>query len=110
MRNLTTERGGNMKTRSALKLVSVVFLAMSISTLSFVQGKKDIKDEASQSEKASKVFSEIMDAPDKGIPQNLFDSASCVAVFPSVLKAGFVVGGQGGRGVASCRTGTGWSA
>jgi lipid-binding SYLF domain-containing protein len=103
-----------MKTRSALKLVSVVFLALSISTVSFAQTKKDvkdkdIKDEVAQSEKASKVFSEIMDAPDKGIPQNLFDSASCIAVFPSVLKAGFVVGGQGGRGVASCRVPSGWS-
>jgi lipid-binding SYLF domain-containing protein len=98
-----------MKTQSALKLVSVVFLTLSISTMSFAQGKKDIKDETAQSEKASKVFSEIMDAPDKGIPQNLFDSASCIAVFPSVLKAGFVVGGQGGRGVASCRAGSGWT-
>jgi lipid-binding SYLF domain-containing protein len=98
-----------MKTRSALKLVSVVFLALSISTVSFAQSKKDIKDEVGQSEKAAKVVTEIMDTPDKGIPQNLLDSASCVAVFPSVLKAGFVVGGEGGRGVASCRTGSGWS-
>jgi len=98
-----------MKSQSALKLVSVVFLTLSISTMSFAQGKKDIKDETAQSEKASKVFSEIMDAPDKGIPQNLFDSATCIAVFPSVLKAGFVVGGQGGRGVASCRAGSGWT-
>jgi SH3 domain-containing YSC84-like protein 1 len=100
-----------MKTRSALKFVSVVFLALSISTVSLAQSKKDkdIKDEVSQSEKASKVFAEIMDAPDKGIPQNLFDSANCIAVFPSVLKAGFVVGGQGGRGVASCRVASGWS-
>jgi lipid-binding SYLF domain-containing protein len=98
-----------MKSQSALKLVSVVFLTLSISTMSFAQGKKDIKDETAQSEKASKVFSEIMDAPDKGIPQNLFDSSTCIAVFPSVLKAGFVVGGQGGRGVASCRAGSGWT-
>ena len=87
-----------MKTRSAFKLVSVVFLALSISTVSFAQSKKDIKDEVGQSEKAAKVVTEIMDTPDKGIPQNLLDSASCVAVFPSVLKAGFVVGGEGGRG------------
>jgi len=107
------ERGGTMKTRSAIKLVTVVFLALSIPTVPFAQTKKDIKadikDEAEQSEKAARVFTEIMDTPDKGIPQELFDSASCVAVFPSVLKAGFVVGGQGGRGVATCRTTTGWS-
>jgi len=98
-----------MKTRSAFKLVSVVFLALSVSTVSFAQSKADIKDEVAQSEKAAKVFTEIMDTPDKGIPQNLLESASCVAVFPSVLKAGFVVGGEGGRGVASCRTGAAWS-
>ena len=98
-----------MKTRSAFKLGSVVFLALSISTVSFAQSKKDIKDEVGQSEKAAKVVTEIMGTPDKGIPQNLLDSASCIAVFPSVLKAGFVVGGEGGRGVASCRTGSGWS-
>jgi len=74
------------------------------------QTTKDLTDEISQSEKAGRVFKEIMDAPDKGIPQALLDKAECVAVFPNVLKAGFVVGGRGGRGVASCRTGNGWSA
>ena len=67
-------------------------------------------DEISQSDKAARVFKEIMDAPDKGIPQWLLDKAECVAVFPNVLKAGFVIGGRGGRGVASCRTTSGWSA
>ena len=58
---------------------------------------------------AARVFKEIMDAPDKGVPQWLLDKAECVAVFPNVLKAGFGVGGRGGRGVASCRTSSGWS-
>ena len=74
------------------------------------QTTKDLTDEVSQSEKAARVFQEIMSAPDKGIPQGLLDKAECVAVFPNVLKAGFVVGGRGGRGVASCRTTSGWSA
>lgn len=74
------------------------------------ENKADIKDEISQSEKAAKVFTEIMGAPDKGIPQELVDKAECIAVFPQVLKAGFIVGGRGGRGVASCRTSNGWSA
>ncbi len=72
--------------------------------------KADIKDEVEQSEKAAKVFTEIMGAPDKGIPQELVDKAECIAVFPQVLKAGFIIGGRGGRGVASCRIGNGWSA
>ena len=73
------------------------------------QATKDLKDEVSQSDKAARVFKEIMDAPDRGIPQWILDKAECVAVFPNVLKAGFGVGGRGGRGVASCRTMSGWS-
>ncbi len=72
--------------------------------------KEPTKDQASQSEKAAKVFTEIMNTPEKGIPQVILDKAECVAVFPNVLKAGFIVGVRGGRGVASCRTVTGWSA
>lgn len=70
----------------------------------------DLKDEVKQSDKAAKVLREIMDTPDKGIPKDLLDDAECVAVFPDVIKAGFIVGGRGGRGVASCRTAKGWSA
>jgi len=74
------------------------------------RSSRDYKDAVKQSSKASTVFKEIMDAPDKGIPRGVLDNAQCVAVFPSVIKAGFIVGGRGGRGVASCRTGAGWSA
>lgn len=69
-----------------------------------------MRDEINQSQKAAQVFEEIMAAPDKGVPQELLDKAECVAVFPNVIKAGFIVGGRGGRGVASCRTPQGWSA
>jgi lipid-binding SYLF domain-containing protein len=63
-----------------------------------------------QTSKAAQVFREIMDTPDKNIPKNLLDSASCVAVFPSVFKGGFIVGASHGRGVVSCRTAAGrWS-
>ena len=70
----------------------------------------DLKDGTSQAEKAAKVFGEIMGTADKGIPMDLLNKAECVAVFPSVIKAGFIVGGKSGRGVASCRTAAGWSA
>ena len=56
------------------------------------------------------VLSEIMAAPDKGIPEEILGSAECVAVVPSMLKGGFVIGGRYGRGIASCRTPKGWSA
>ncbi|HXM21902.1 MAG TPA: lipid-binding SYLF domain-containing protein [Terriglobales bacterium] len=59
---------------------------------------------------AADVLNEIQGAPDQGIPAEVLGSAECVAVVPSMLKGGFVVGAHYGRGVASCRTPKGWSA
>jgi len=60
---------------------------------------------------AGTVLSEIMSAPDKGIPHELLEKASCVVVVPGLKKAAFVVGGQFGKGFITCRKGhTGWSA
>jgi len=55
-------------------------------------------------------FQEMMAAPDKGIPQDLFDKAQCIVIVPDLLKGAFGVGGKYGRGYASCRHGAhGWS-
>jgi len=94
--------------RSLVGTIGVLVLGLMVSTNAHAQGT--LADEASQSDKAARVFREIMDTPDKGIPQDLLEKAECVAVFPSVIQAGFIVGGRGGRGVASCRTTQGWSA
>lgn len=59
---------------------------------------------------AQKVIQEVMATPDKGIPQGILSGASCVVVIPGYKKAAFVVGGQYGQGVATCRTRRGWSA
>jgi len=59
---------------------------------------------------AGRVLHEIMDAPDKGIPEEVLEHAKCVAVVPHLLKGGFVFGAENGRGVATCRTPDGWSA
>ncbi len=68
------------------------------------------KEGASQANKGAEVLAEIMKVPDKGIPQDLLDKAECILVFPKVIKGGFILGGQGGRGLASCRLRSGWSA
>src|SRR5262249_1656982 len=101
-----------MFNRSIRVLVAAISLFISVTVAAQSQAKvsKKLADEAEQSAKAARVLREIMDMPDKGIPEDLLARAECVATFPSVIKAGFVVGGQGGRGVASCRTPTGWSA
>ena len=88
--------------------VSAILLLSSTLCLAASPSPK-LKDDAKQSQKAARVFREIMGTPDKAIPKGILDDAQCVAVFPSVVKAGFIVGGRGGRGVASCRTRSGWS-
>jgi SH3 domain-containing YSC84-like protein 1 len=59
---------------------------------------------------AATVLDEIESAPDQGIPEEVLGSAECVAVVPSMLNGGFIVGARYGRGVASCRTTKSWSA
>src|SRR6202795_5267493 len=59
---------------------------------------------------AADVLNEIQGAPDSGIPREILGKAECVAVVPSMLNGGFIVGAKYGRGLASCRTPKGWSA
>jgi lipid-binding SYLF domain-containing protein len=104
-----------MRSRVSLRMVSFIgfcSVAGFFGPVCLAQetSSRDFRDAVRQSSKASTVFKEIMTAPDKGIPRGVLDGAQCVAVFPGVIKAGFIVGGRGGRGVASCRTSAGWSA
>jgi SH3 domain-containing YSC84-like protein 1 len=61
--------------------------------------------------RAAEVFQEVMQTPDKGIPQDLMDKSQCIVVVPGLKKAAFVIGGKYGRGFFSCRakSGQGWS-
>lgn len=58
---------------------------------------------------AKSVIDEVMSTPDKGIPQEILADATCVGVVPGLKKAAFVIGGEYGRGVVTCKTGHGWS-
>ena len=63
--------------------------------------------------RAAIVLKEIMQTPDKSIPQDLLDKSACVAVIPGMKKGGFIFGANYGKGLMSCRTNTGdgpWSA
>src|ERR1700694_5892784 len=71
---------------------------------------KKARAAANQSAKAARVFNEIMATREKSIPRDLLARAEAVAVFPNVIKAGFIVGGRGGSGVISRRVAGGWSA
>jgi lipid-binding SYLF domain-containing protein len=92
---------------------SMLMIALVIAGMcmpSAVADDKDASEEVHRLDAAATVLNEIMGTRDKGIPQEIMESAKCVAVVPSMLKGGFVVGGNYGKGVATCRTATGWSA
>ena len=59
---------------------------------------------------AASTVRELRGAPDNGIPEDLWNRAECVAVIPGLKKAAFIVGGEFGKGVISCRSGQTWSA
>src|SRR2546423_14374338 len=61
---------------------------------------------------AATVFSEVMSAPDKGIPQEMLEHAHCIVIVPDLKTGAFIVGGKYGKGYLSCRNkgGSGWSA
>jgi SH3 domain-containing YSC84-like protein 1 len=68
------------------------------------------EDSAQRLQNAAEVLTQIAQAPDKGIPEEVLSRAKCIAVVPHLVKGGFVFGGKHGRGVATCRTAQGWSA
>ena len=68
------------------------------------------QDTVARLKDAGLVMHEIMAAPDKGIPEEVVHGAKCIAVIPNMAKGAFLVGGEHGRGVVTCRAGHGWSA
>jgi lipid-binding SYLF domain-containing protein len=69
------------------------------------------KDSVKRLDESAAVFSEIMDTPDKGIPQEMLENAHCIVIVPGLKTAAFVVGAKYGKGYLSCRKqGAGWSA
>jgi lipid-binding SYLF domain-containing protein len=88
-----------MKRPLCVLLCAIVFCGLSFA-----------ESAAGRAESAATVLSEIMSAPDKGIPEEVIGSAKCVAVVPTLLKGGFIFGGARGKGMATCHTADGWSA
>jgi SH3 domain-containing YSC84-like protein 1 len=90
--------------KSVLMFVAVLALA----TLCWAGTARE--DATERLDNATSVLHEIMGMPDNGIPEEVLEHAKCVAVVPHMVKAGFIFGGKGGKGVATCRTANGWSA
>jgi lipid-binding SYLF domain-containing protein len=85
------------------KLISIGML-VALTAAPMFAARPDNDKETDRLENAGMVMDEIMNIPDN-IPQDLLDKAECVIVFPSVLKAAFIVGGSYGRGAMICRSG-----
>ena len=102
-----------VKNRKRILTLAMAFLELTSATLARSrddhEAKVKVKEAASQAAKAAKVFDAIMQTPDKAIPRDLLAHAKAIAVFPQVIKAAFLIGGEGGRGVVSRRTSAGWS-
>src|SRR6185369_5472893 len=79
-------------------------LTLGVCILFFASSAFAANKEQERLENSGVVLQEVMDVPDN-IPQDLLEKAECIIVFPSVLKAAFVVGGSYGRGAMVCRTG-----
>src|ERR1700674_3610555 len=71
---------------------------------------KDESDIAKRIDASAKVLNEIMATPDKAIPDKVMRDAKCIAVIPSMIKIAVGFGGNHGKGIATCRTESGWSA
>src|SRR5687767_6041515 len=102
-----------LKSAVFVALISVVAVTSSVSAFAQHERPRTAKkanEAARQAEKAANVFDRIMATREKAIPRDLLNRAEAVAVFPGVIKAGFIVGGRGGRGVISRRVADGWSA
>ena len=94
-----------MRKMMSLLLISLVSL---VGTSAWAGSAREDTDKRLQS--SVEVLHSIMATPDKGIPEEVLSNAKCILVVPDLIKGGFILGGKHGRGVASCRTGHGWSA
>jgi SH3 domain-containing YSC84-like protein 1 len=81
-----------------------------VPVLFLVGAGRTFADESSRIHNAATVLQELHATPDKDVPADLWEKAACVGVIPSLKKGAFIVGGEYGRGVMSCRKGAGWSA
>jgi SH3 domain-containing YSC84-like protein 1 len=91
-----------------MKKVMLLLATLSLGALCWAGSARE--DATERLENATTVLHEIMGMPDKGIPEEVLEHAKCVAVVPHMVKGGFIFGGKGGKGVATCRTANGWSA
>src|SRR3984957_4765261 len=96
-----------------MKKLALLTLLLSLGSFALPEGAQTPDQPESKAsdrvQSAAEVLDAIQAAPDSGIPNEIMGSAECVAVVPSMLKGGFIVGAKYGRRLARCRTPKGWS-
>src|SRR5258708_24454593 len=93
-------------------VLALTTMVLVFASLTWAADDKD-KDEAGINKRidaAAHVLTEIMATPDKAIPDSIMSDARCIAVVPSMIKIAIGIGGNHGKGVATCRTPKCWSA
>jgi SH3 domain-containing YSC84-like protein 1 len=93
--------------KKALSVLLVSFMGL-FATFAWAGSARE--DSVARLQSSVDVLHSIMATPDKGIPEEVLSNAKCILVVPDLIKGGFIFGGKHGRGVASCRTSSGWSA
>ena len=91
-----------------MKKIVLVLALLLVTSVGWAESEKEKAEK--RLEDAADVLRSMVQAPDKGIPEEVLAHAKCIAVIPHEIKGGFIVGAAHGRGVATCRTNTGWSA
>jgi len=91
-------------------LISLLSALLLLPTLCSAKDEGDRERLRDRLNKAGNILNEITSAPDKGVPQEILAHSQCVGVIPTMMKAGFGIGGEYGQGVVTCRTSKGWSA
>ena len=85
-------------------------LAVTITMALPLRADSKLNDDIERINNSAQVFQEIMNTPDKGIPEELLESAKCIAIIPGTKRFAFIAGGEYGKGLVTCRTTEGWSA
>jgi lipid-binding SYLF domain-containing protein len=93
-----------MKRSSSISLILLILFG------SLAWAGTTLQNSTDRLQNSGSVLTQISAAPDKGIPEEVLNSAKCVVVVPHLVKGGFIFGAKYGRGVATCRTEHGWSA
>ena len=95
--------------KNAISLCAkLAFIALAVVTCSWAETMREKAEDRLQ--RAARVLHDIVNTPDKGIPDEVIKHAKCMAVVPHEITVALGIGGRIGKGVATCRTGNGWSA